>query len=192
MSAPEVNTQSTPRVAHSAFSKSKKEDGAMRIASRTSKVNIPVKVLVGLAAGAMLITATAFAYLELGQGTAGSTSYGEGSEVWSGSGMPDTPYYNNPDYRESELGQDKAGSPTFTSETTEAFQDPAYWVQRAEAYEILLDELREAFIGIPASGSETTRAFQNPSYLGSQDHEAVERLLDEVREAFFGITSFSN
>jgi hypothetical protein len=109
MSAPEVKTQSKPRVAHPAFSKFKKEDWAMRFASRIAKVNIPVKVLVGLAAGAMLIMATAFTYHELGQG--------------------------------------KAGSPASSSETTQAVDTLAYWVQRGEAQEMLLDELRMAFFG---------------------------------------------
>jgi hypothetical protein len=83
MSAPEVKTQSNPRVAHPAFSKFKKEDWAMRFASRIAKVNIPVKVLVGLAGGAMLITATAFTYHELGPGKAGSpTSNGDTFQAW--------------------------------------------------------------------------------------------------------------
>jgi hypothetical protein len=123
MSAPEVKTQSNPRVAHPAFSKFKKEDWAMRFASRIAKVNIPVKVLVGLAGGAMLITATAFTYHELGPG--------------------------------------KAGSPTSSTDTTQAFQDSAYLsVQDYEAEERLYDELSQSFIGIPASKGNTFQAWE--------------------------------
>jgi hypothetical protein len=86
----------------------------------------------------MLITATAFTYHELGQGKAGSPSYGEGSEVWGGSVLPDTPYYTNPDYRESQLG--KAGSPTSSGDTTQAIEALAYWDQRGEAGSPLVSE----------------------------------------------------
>jgi hypothetical protein len=98
--------------------------------------------------------------------------------------FPDTPYYRDPDWRETQMAEE--------SISDQAFQDTAYLgSQDHEAVERLLDEVREAFIGIPASGSETTRAFEALDYWVQRD-EAEEMLFDELREAFIGIPASSS
>jgi hypothetical protein len=192
-----------------------KEVDAMRFAQRITKVKIPVKVLVGLAAGAMLITGTAFVYQGLTQDKLGN--HPAGSEITQGFQAPTYP--GSQDYEAGEKLFDEVreafvgiassssettqafeveepeapviGVPAFSSsETEEASQASAYWLQKTGAEEMLLDELSKSFIGVPASWiNETTEAFQDPVYLGSQDPDIAEQSYDDNRASFTGVLS---
>jgi hypothetical protein len=91
MNTTAIKAQSNPRMAHQQILRFA-EEKEMKTAKLTAKVNMwlhetfatktRVRILGGLALGAMLITATAFAYQELNQGKAGSPPSIEQTEVW--------------------------------------------------------------------------------------------------------------
>ena len=73
-----------------------------------------------------------------------------------------------------------------SSETTQAFQVSTYWAQRDDAEEMLFDEMRQSLIGVPApSSSETIQGFQDLAYWLQRD-EAEEMAFDEARQALIG------
>src|SRR5919106_1975413 len=162
MSALVVETQ---RKARTGYQKALKirEECEMRFTIGMAKVNrwLPesfakkssVKLLGGLAVGAMLITATTFTY--------------------------------------DQLRQDKAASPSSSSQIAEASQALAYWVQRDEAEEMTYDELSKNFIGIPSPGTKITHlesriaslladAARDPARNTPQLNREIERLDYEI------------
>ena len=116
----------------------------------------PVKVLVGLAVGAMLITATAFIYQGVTLDKAGSLPSGsETAQTSQGPAYPASQDYEAEAILFDELRQSFIGVPApASSETTQAFLDPAYWVQRYEAEEKVFEEMREGLVGKPVSGGQ--------------------------------------
>jgi phage head maturation protease len=206
MSAPVVQTQSKTGKGYQK-SLELKEGFEMKTATGIEKSKVWIsenlgtkmatRLFRGLALGVLLAAATGL-YFSINQGEAGSPS--SGSEITQA-------------FEVEELEAPVIGVPAYSNgEINQAFQAPAYWVQRDESEEMLFDEVRQAFIGIPSSGSEVTQAveveeleapvigvpaysngeinqaFQAQAYWVQRD-EAAEVLFDELRQAWTGIDS---
>jgi hypothetical protein len=153
--------------------KRRKEEKAMKTAAMMTKVNrwvhehpatrVPVRILAGVAIGAMLITPTAFIYQELNQDEAARPS--SSSQITEASQAP--AYWVQRDEAEEmaydELSKNFVGIAAPSSENSQGLQAPAYWVQRDEAEEMLYDELSKSFVGIAYPSSQTIEAFRDPS-----------------------------
>ena len=143
-----------------------KEVSAMRFGERIFKVKAPVKILVGLAAGAMLIGGTAFIYQEINQGKVGSLpSSSETTQAFQAHLV--SQYYDAQEMELDALSESFIGVPaSWNNETIQAFQPSAYWAQRDEAEEMMLQEVRHALIGKPVS-SQRMKAFASVAELES-------------------------
>jgi hypothetical protein len=95
----------------------------------------------GLALGALMIAATGIYF--------GTTSSGAGDD---------------PSLRGNQVG---IAYPS--SENSQGFQAPAYWVQRDEAEEMAYDELSKNFVGIAYPSSENSQGLQAPAYWVQRD-----------------------
>ena len=174
-----------------------KEVSAMRFGERIFKVKAPVKILAGLAAGAMLIGGTAFIYQEINQGKAGGLpSSSETTQAFQAHLV--SQYYDAQERELDALSESFIGVPASrNNETIPAFQPSAYWVQRDEAEEMLFDELRDALFGKPQQLTgegieaqaelERLMAIEAQAYLVSQYYDAQEMELDALSESFIGV-----
>jgi hypothetical protein len=136
------------------------EEREMRLTIGRAKVNrwLPesfakkssVKLLGGLAVGAMLIMATTFTYDQLRRDDAASppsssrtTEASQASAYWVQRSEAEEMLYD-------ELSKNFVGIAAPSGESSQGFQASAYWVQRDEAEELAYDELSKNFIGIPS------------------------------------------
>src|SRR5918997_3112789 len=141
MSAPVVQTQGNARAGYQKVLKIR-EDCETRFAIGMAKVNswLPesfskkssVKLLGGLAVGAMLIAATTFTYDHLRQDEAASPS--SSSQITEASQA--LAYWVQRNEAEEmaydELSKNFVGIAAPSSESSQGLQAPAYWVQRDE------------------------------------------------------------
>ena len=193
MNAAVSQVQNLAQRAHHELSKFK-EESEMKSAMWMAKVNIrlqeiiaakaPVKLLGGLALGSLLMAATVLPF---------SSTYAD---------EPSKPLSIEQNQCYAEIEENGCTSdqlkisiglaPSSSSETTEAFQSPAYWVQRDEAEEMLFEENLKSFIGVPApASSETTQAYKASTYWAQRD-DAEETLFDEMRQSFIGVPAPSS
>ena len=142
----------------------------MRFAIGMAKVNswLPesfakkssVKLLGGLAVGAMLIAATTFTYDHLRQDEAASPS--SSSQITEASQA--LAYWVQRNEAEEmaydELSKNFVGIAAPSSENSQRFQASGYWIQRDEAEEMAYDELSKSFLGIAYPSSQTQSPFR--------------------------------
>jgi hypothetical protein len=177
MSAPVVQTQGKARAGYQKVLKIR-EECEMRFAIGMAKVNswLPesfakkssVKLLGGLAVGAMLIMATTFTYDQLRRDEI--TEASQASAYWVQRAEAEEMAYD-------ELSKNFVGIAAPSSENSQELQASAYWVQRAEAEEIAYDELSKNFIGIPSPDTKITGRF-----LSGEDLRFMIQYLNELKE----------
>ena len=160
-----------------------KEEWAMKATMWMTKVNMrlhetlaaktPVKLLGGLALGALLMAATALPL--------GTASADEPAKPLSGEQIVQC----YPEIDENACTSDQLKVWLGIDPSSE---DQTHFIERYEAEEMLFDELAESFIGVPApASSHITEAPQELDYLVSQYYNVQEMEFDELGKAFIGV-----
>ena len=165
----------------------------MRFATRVMSVKTRVRLMVGSAVAAMLITATTFIYQELTQEKTGSPASSSGTtQAFEGPAYLASQDYEADAILFDELRQSVIGVPApVRSETTQVLQSSAYLGSQDydQADELLFDQPRRPSASRPLSDMEIERldyqidgmlsaAAQTPSVGGPQSDEQLRLILD--------------